>query len=155
MACPGKVFTSAKELPPGEWLARGKHPHPVHPRSSVPVRGAQGFGNLPKNRPGLGETTYTTSESSLRTNRVLFPNTQVGWGSHLLREVSPPRSKYILCGLLRQAPQSTKTALSGHTISIGMLGSRTIFKSNRKLAQQQVPASQHSILITELLQPSE
>ena len=47
------------------------------------------------------------------------------------------------------------SALPGHTIYIGMLGPRTIFKCNRKLTQQQVPTSQHSILITELLQPSE
>ena len=37
MARPGKAPTSAKELSPGVWLARGKHPHPVRPRSSVPA----------------------------------------------------------------------------------------------------------------------
>ena len=92
----------------------GKAPTSGPPEVLCP-RGAQGFGNLPKDRPGLGETTYTTSESSLRTNRVLFPNTQVGQGSHLLREVSPPHSaEYILCALLRQAPQSTKTLTPLH-----------------------------------------
>ena len=124
--------TKAREvLSSGVWLARGKHPLPLRnsrpgkaPTSGPPEvlcpRGAQGFGNLPKDRPGLGETTYTTSESSLRTNGVLFPNTQVGWGSYLLREVSPPRSGlcriYILCGLLRQTPQSTKTLIHSFTL---------------------------------------
>ena len=55
----------------------GKAPTSAHRRSSVPS-GTQGFGNLPKDRHGLGETTYTTSESSLCTNGVLIPNTQVG-----------------------------------------------------------------------------
>ena len=50
----------------------GKTPTSVPPEVLCP-RGTQGFGNLPKDRPGLGETTYTTSESSLCTNRVLLP----------------------------------------------------------------------------------
>ena len=84
-------------------LARGKHPQPSsshegpeitnHPsahegaentnRPSAPTTAplspahTQGFSNLPKDRPGLGETAYT-SEPSLCTNGVLLPNTQVG-----------------------------------------------------------------------------
>ena len=64
----------------------GKAPKSAPPEVLCP-RGAQGFGNLPKDRPGLGETTYMTSESSLRTNGVLFPNTQVGRVSLLPQEV--------------------------------------------------------------------
>ena len=38
MSRPGKAPTSAKKtLSPGVCLARGKHPHPVRPKSSVPV----------------------------------------------------------------------------------------------------------------------
>ena len=73
MACPGKAPTSA----PPEVLC---------------PRGTQGFGNLPKDRPGLEETTYTTSESSLCTNGVLLPNTQVGQVSLRTQEVLPPHS---------------------------------------------------------------
>ena len=45
----------------------GKAPTSGPPEVLCP-RGAQGFGNLPKDRPGLGVTTYTTSESFLHTN---------------------------------------------------------------------------------------
>ena len=93
MTRPGKALTSA----PPEVLC---------------PRGTQGFGNLPKDRRGLGrgETTYTTSESSLCTNGVLLPNTQVGWVSLLTQEVLSPHSGLcrILGGLWRQAAQSTK-----------------------------------------------
>ena len=82
----------------------GKAPTSAPPEVLCP-RGTQGFGNLPRDRPGLGlgETTYTTSESSLCTNGVLLPNTQVGWVSLLTQEVLPPHSR-----LWRQAAQSTK-----------------------------------------------
>ena len=69
----------------------GKAPTSAPPEVLCP-RGTQGFGNLPKDLPGLGETTYTTSESSLRTNGVLLPNTQVGRVSLLPQEVPPPSS---------------------------------------------------------------
>ena len=73
MARPGKVPTSGP-------------PEVLCPRST------QGFGNLPEDRPGLGETPYATTESSLCTNGVLFPNTQLGRVSHQLLVASPPRS---------------------------------------------------------------
>ena len=47
----------------------------------------------------------------------------------------------------------TLSTLSRHPVRIGMLSPRTVLKSNRKLAQQQVPASQHSILIAKLSPP--
>ena len=51
MSRPGKAPTSGqKALSPGVWLARGKHPLPVRPKSSVPAA----HGNLPEDRPGLG-----------------------------------------------------------------------------------------------------
>ena len=62
MSRPGKAPTSAKELSPGVWLARGKHPHPVHPRLSVPAahrvsvtspRTGLASGNLPTRLPSL------------------------------------------------------------------------------------------------------
>ena len=69
----------------------GKAPTSAPPEVLCP-RGTQGFGNLPKDRPSLGETTNTTSESCLCTNRVLLPNTQVGRVSLLTQEVLPPHS---------------------------------------------------------------
>ena len=80
--CP--LHTKGPTSPTTPWHTKGRntpttpqHPQPPHRRSSVP-RGTQGFSNLPKDRPGLGETAYTTSEPSLCTNGVLLPNTQVG-----------------------------------------------------------------------------
>ena len=40
--------------------------------------GTQGLSNLPKDQPGLGETTYETSESFLCTGGVLLPITDLG-----------------------------------------------------------------------------
>ena len=54
---------------------------PEYPTTATPTsvpRGTQGLSDLPKDQPGLGETTYATSESSLCTNGVLLPITQVG-----------------------------------------------------------------------------
>ena len=133
MPCPGKAPTTAprhtKGLSPGVWLARGKHPQPplgtqrgsypgydspgesthIRPTGGPLPRGTQGFGNLPKDRPGLGEATYTTSESSLCTNGVLLPNTQVGWVSLLTQEVLPPHS-----GLCRYIGWPVKTGRTIH-----------------------------------------
>ena len=112
MSRPGKAPKTAprhtKGLSPGVWLARGEHPHPPHRPEVLCPRGTQGFGNLPKDRPGFGETTYTTSESSLCINGVLLPNTQVGWVSLLTQEVLPPHS-----GLCRYIGWPVET---GHTI---------------------------------------
>ena len=80
----------------------------IRPSEVLCLRGTQGFGNLPKDRPGLGETTYTTSESSLCTNGVLLPNTQIGRVSLLTQEVLPPHS-----GLCRYIGWPVET---GHTI---------------------------------------
>ena len=58
-----------------------EYPTPATPTSvSLEVLSptAQGLSNLPKDQPGLGETTYATSESSLCTNGVPLPITQVG-----------------------------------------------------------------------------
>ena len=72
----------------------------------------QGFSNLPKDRPGLGEKAYTTSEPSLFTNGVLLPNTQVGRVS-LLNTGGSTSTLRGLCRILgdlwRQATQSTNT----------------------------------------------
>ena len=69
----------------GVWLARGKHPLPVRPKSSVP---AVYRVSVTSPRTGLGETPYTTTVSSLCTNGVVFPY----YPSHQLQEGSPPRS---------------------------------------------------------------
>ena len=87
---PGNNFLSQKALSPGVCLAWGKHPLP--PKGTLPQgmsrpgkaptsgspevlcpRGTQGFGNRPEDRPGFGETPYTTTVSSLCTNGVLSP----------------------------------------------------------------------------------
>ena len=71
------------------------------------ARGTQGLSNLPKDQPDLGETTYATSESSLCTNGVILPITQVGRMS-LLHTGGPHTGLCrILGGLCRQAAQST------------------------------------------------
>ena len=112
-------------------LARGKHPLPPKgtlarcmsrprkaPTSGSPEvlrpRGTQGFCNIPKDRPGLGETPYTTTVSSLCTDGVLFPNYpgRAGVPSNTRGFTSTFRTlPNILCGLRKQAPQSTKSPI--------------------------------------------
>ena len=69
--------------------------------------GTQSFSNLPKDRPGLGETAYTISEPSLLTNGVLLPNTQVGRVSLLNTGGSTHRTLPNI-GWPVEAAQSTK-----------------------------------------------
>ena len=77
-------------------------------------RGTQGFGNLPEDRPGLGETPYTTTVSSLCTNGdplPLYPG-RAGVPSNGRGFTSTFRTlPNILCGLRKQAPQSTKSLI--------------------------------------------
>ena len=97
MSRPGKAPTTAPRHTKGRFARGNTHNRPsAHkgalaqgmtrpgkapisaPLEVLSSHGTHGFGNLPKDRPGLGETTYTTSEPSLCTNGVLLPNTQVG-----------------------------------------------------------------------------
>ena len=112
-SCPGNVLPgegthnrpSAHKGALARGMARpGKAPISAPPEVLCP-RGTQGFGNLPNDRPGLGETTYTTSESSLCINGVLRPNTQVGRVSLLTQEVLPPHSG--LCRYMGDTPFNT------------------------------------------------
>ena len=113
MSRPGKAPTSGqKALSPGVWLARGKHPLPVCPKSSVPA--AHRF-SVASPRTGLASEKLPTR---LR-RRPCAPTgwyiliTQVGWVSHQLQEGSPPRRTLpnIRCGLWKQAPQSTESTM--------------------------------------------
>ena len=95
MARPGKAPTSGS-------------PEDLHPR------GTQGFGNLPEDRSGLGETPYTTTASSLCTNGVVFPYYpgRVGVPSTTRGFTSTFRTlPNIWCGLWKQAPQSTESTI--------------------------------------------
>ena len=109
---PGKAPTTTprhtKGLSPGVWLTQGKHPYPPHQRSSVPAAHRV---SATSSRTGLGEITYMTSESSLCTNGVLLPNTQVQRVSLQTQEVLPPHPN-IFGALQRQAAQSTKTLIN-------------------------------------------
>ena len=116
MSRPGKAPTTAphhtKGLSPWVWHARGNHPQPPlgtqrgsgpgydSPGESTHIRPTggplspryTGFQQPPQGPAWPGETTYTTSKSSLYTNGVLLPNTQVGRVSLLTMEVLPPHS---------------------------------------------------------------
>ena len=97
MSRPGKAPTSSSGSP--EVLC----PH-----------GTQGFGNLQEDRPGLGETPYTTTVSSLCTNGVLFPQYpgMAGVPSNARGFTSTFRTlPNTLCGLRKQAPQCTKSLI--------------------------------------------
>ena len=115
MSRPGKAPTSGrKALSPGVCLARGKHPHPVRPRSSVPAAHRV---SVTSPRTGLGETPYTTTVSSLWTNGVLSPQypSSAGVPSNARGFTSTfrtlPNIQPIQCGLRKQAPQSTKSPI--------------------------------------------
>ena len=95
MSHPGKAPTSAKAPISGS------------PEVLCPS-GTQGFGNLPEDRPGLGETPYTTMVSSLCTNGVLFPQYPGRAGVPSNARGFTSTIPNILCGLRKQAPQSTK-----------------------------------------------
>ena len=91
----------------------GKAPTSGSPEVLCP-RGTQGFGNLPEDRPGLGGTPYTTTVSSLCINGVLFPQYpgRAGVPSNARGFTSTFRTlPNILCGLRKQAPQSTKSLI--------------------------------------------
>ena len=93
MTRPGKAPTSAKELSPGVWLARGKHPHPPHPRSSVPAAHRV---SATSPRTGLASGKLPTRLPSLPCAPTgfyfLIQCTQVGRVSLLPQEVPPPCS---------------------------------------------------------------
>ena len=117
MARPGKAPTSAEELSPGVWLARGKHPHPVHPRSSVPAahrvsvaspRTDLASGKLPTRLLSL--PCAPTGSYFLYPSRAGIPSTTGGFASTFRTLPN------ILCGLLKQAPQSTKTLINSFTL---------------------------------------
>ena len=125
-----RQHTNRRHTRRAELSNRRQHPHLPHRRSSAPPppRGTQGFSNLPKDRPGLGETAYTTSEPSLCTNGVLIPNTQVGAGvpsKHRRFYLQTPDSAeyWVACGDRPHNPpktQITHLSFSGyvnHTIS--------------------------------------
>ena len=96
MARPGKAPTTAlssNRRPTNHRHAnRWKSPMPEYPTLDYPTpatptsislkvlfpRGTQGLSNLPKDQPGIGETTYETSESFLCTGGVLLPITHLG-----------------------------------------------------------------------------
>ena len=99
-------------------LARGMSRSGKAPTSGSPEvlrpRGTQGFGNLPEDRPGLGETLYTTTVSSMCTNGVVFPYYpgRAGVPSTTRGFTSTFRTlPNIWCGLWKQAPQSTKSTM--------------------------------------------
>ena len=97
MSHPGKAPT---------YCALSVRPKVLHPR------GTQSFGNFPENRPGLKEIPYMTTVSSLCTNGVLFPQypSRAGVPSSIRGFTSTFRTlPNILCGLRKQAPQSTKS----------------------------------------------
>ena len=91
----------------------GKAPTSGPPEVLCP-RGTQGFGNLPKDRPGLGETTYTTTVSSPCTNGVLSPQCpdRAGVPSNERSFTSAFRTlPNILCGQRKQAWRFTKSLI--------------------------------------------
>ena len=104
-------------MPKGTLARAMSHPGKTPTSGSPEVlrpRGTQGFGNLPEDRPGLGETPYTTTVSSLCTNGVLFPQYpgRAGVPSNTRGFTSTFRTlQNILCGLRKQAPQSTKSPI--------------------------------------------
>ena len=105
-------------LRPKGTLARGMARPGKAPTSGSPEvlrpRCTQGFDNLPEDRPGLGETPYTTTASSLCTNGVVFPYYpgRAGVPSSTRGFTSTFRTlPNIRCGLWKQAPQSTESTI--------------------------------------------
>ena len=116
MSRPGKAPTSAKALSPGVCLARGMSRPGKAPTSGSPEvlcpHGTQGFGTSP--RTGLPSGKLPTRLRCLpcAPTGSYFLNTQVGRVSNARGFTSTFRTlPNILCGLRKQAPQSTKSLI--------------------------------------------
>ena len=104
---PGETPTF-RALPRTSGLARGKHPHSVHfrlARSPHPRR-PQGFGNLPKSRPGFREIPYATIGVIPVVLRGFVPKYPARAGVPYDYEASPPLSGLcqIWCVACRNRP---------------------------------------------------
>ena len=112
---PGETLTF-RALPRTSGFTRGKHPHSAHfrlARSPHPCR-PQGFGNLPKSRPGFREIPYATTVSSLWTYGVFVPKypARAGVPLRICGFASTIRTlPNMVCGMPKQAHKSLNLQL--------------------------------------------
>ena len=89
MTRPGKAPLPLRNSHPG-YGSPGESTH-IRPPDILCPRGTQGFGNLPKDRLGLGETTYTSLLCAQTGFYFLIPVS-----IYLFRPLPPPPYKHII-----------------------------------------------------------
>ena len=91
-----------------------------------------------------------------------FPQTIRATGTHPLNRPLPTMQKadpsmvmtnqHPRCPVPVMIPDMS--TLTGEAIGVSMFSSRALFECNRKLSQQHIPSSQHTITVPKLFQPS-